>query len=79
MKKLPLVKETPMQVVPCLIIHTGFLDYPYLKENCKLIIIGVSKQQRLYANPEGIQKINFTYNLECYSLLEKIEIVTRNV
>ena len=39
------------------------LDYPYFKENYKLIIIDLSKQQALDADPKAIQEINFTGNL----------------
>ena len=40
------------------------LDYPYFKENYKLIAIDLSKQQALDANPKAIQQINFTGNLD---------------
>ena len=40
------------------------LDYPYFKENCKMIAIDLSKQQALDANPRAIQNINFTANLD---------------
>ena len=40
------------------------LDYPYFKENCKLIAIDLSKQQALDADPRAIQQINFTANLD---------------
>ena len=39
------------------------LDYPYFKENYKLIAIDLSKQQELDADPRAIQQINFTANL----------------
>ena len=39
------------------------LDYPYFKENYKLIAKDLSKQQVLDADPKAIQKINFTGNL----------------
>ena len=45
--------------------ETGcLLDYPYLKENCKMIAIDLSKQQALDADPRAIEKINFTANLD---------------
>ena len=52
------------------------LDYPYFKENYKMIAIDLSKQLALNADPRAIQQINFTANLEqriqkCFSLLEK--------
>ena len=39
------------------------LDYPYFKENYKLIAIDSSKQLALNVNPKTIQQINFTGNL----------------
>ena len=39
------------------------LDYPYFKENYKMITIDLSKQQALDAKPRAIQQINFTENL----------------
>ena len=39
------------------------LDYPYFKENYKLIAIGLSRQIELDADPRAIQQINFTANL----------------
>ena len=40
------------------------LDYPYFKENYKMIAIDLSKQQALDANPRKIQQINFRANLD---------------
>ena len=40
------------------------LDYPYFKENYKMIVIDLSKQQALDADPRAIQQINFTANLD---------------
>ena len=40
------------------------LDYPYFKENHKMIAIDLSKQQALDADPRKIQQINFTANLD---------------
>ena len=40
------------------------LDYPYFKENYKMIAIDVSKQQGLDSDPSTIQQINFTANLD---------------
>ena len=40
------------------------LDYPYFKENYKLIAIDLSKQQALDADPRAIQQINSTANLD---------------
>ena len=44
---------------------TGYLlDYPYFKENYKMIAINLSKQLALYADLRAIQQINFTANLD---------------
>ena len=40
------------------------LDYPYFKENYKMIAIDLSKQQSLDADPRAIQQIDFTANLD---------------
>ena len=40
------------------------LDYPYFKENYKMILIDLSKQQALDADSKAIQQINFTANLD---------------
>ena len=39
------------------------LDYPYSKENYKMIEIALSKQQTLDVDPKAIQQIYFTGNL----------------
>ena len=39
------------------------LDYNYFKKHYKMIVIDVSKQKALDADPKAIQKINFTGNL----------------
>ena len=41
----------------------SLLDYPYFKENYKMIAIDLSKQQALDADPRTIQQINSTANL----------------
>ena len=38
------------------------LDYPYFKNQYKIIPIDLSKQQALDADPRAIQQINFTEN-----------------
>ena len=44
---------------------TGYLlDYPYFKENYKMIAIDLSRQNELDADPRAIQQINFTANLD---------------
>ena len=44
---------------------TGYLlDYPYFKENYKMIAIDLSRQNELDADIRAIQKINFTANLD---------------
>ena len=40
------------------------LDYPYFKENYKMIAIDLNRQNELDADPRAIQQINFTANLE---------------
>ena len=40
------------------------LGYSYFKENYKMIVIDLSKQQALDADPRAIQQINFTANLK---------------
>ena len=40
------------------------LDYPYFKDNYKMIAIDLSKQQVLDADPRKIQQINFTTDLD---------------
>ena len=40
------------------------LDYSYFKENYKVIVTDLSKQQVLDADPRAIQQINFTANLD---------------
>ena len=40
------------------------LDYPYFKENYKMIAIDLGKQKELDADPRAIEHINFTANLD---------------
>ena len=40
------------------------LDYPYFKENYKMIAIDLSRQNELDVDPRAIQQINFTANLD---------------
>ena len=40
------------------------LDYPYFKDNYKMIAVDLSKQQALDAEPGAIQQINFRANLD---------------
>ena len=40
------------------------LDYPYFKENYKMIVIDFSKRQALDVDPRAIKKINFNANLD---------------
>ena len=45
--------------------RTGcLLDYSYFKENYRIIVIDLSKQQVLDVDPRAIQQINFTANLD---------------
>ena len=41
-----------------------FLDYSYFIKCFKLIVMDLSKQLKLYADPNAIQQINFTRNLD---------------
>ena len=40
------------------------LDYPYFKENYKIIAIDLKKQEVLDPDPRAIQQISFTANLD---------------
>ena len=40
------------------------LDYSYFKNYYKMIVVELSKQQALDADPKAIQSINFTANLD---------------
>ena len=40
------------------------LDYPYVKENYKMIAIGLSRQNELDTDPRAIKQINFTADLD---------------
>ena len=40
------------------------LDYIYFKNYYKMIVVDLSKQQALDADPKAIQQINFTTNLD---------------
>ena len=58
------------------------LDYPYFKDYYKMVVIDLSKQQALDADPKQIQQINFTANLDragnarfCFILEEAKETV----
>ena len=39
------------------------LDYPYFKENYKMVAIDLSRQNELDADPRAIQQTSFTANL----------------
>ena len=41
-----------------------FLDYPYFKENYKMIAVDLIRKNELDADPRAIQEINFTANLD---------------
>ena len=53
------------------------LDYSYFMDTYKMIVVDLSKQQALDADPRAIQQINFTANLDTagntrvYFILEK--------
>ena len=40
------------------------LNYIYFKNYCKMIVVDLSKQQALDADPKAIQQINFTKKIE---------------
>ena len=40
------------------------LEYPYFRDSYKMIVVDLSKQQVLDADPRAIQQINFTANLD---------------
>ena len=39
-------------------------DYPYVNDTYKVIVVDLSKQQALGADPRANQQINFTANLD---------------
>ena len=47
------------------------LYYPYFKEQYNVIAIDLRKQQALDLGPNAIQQINFTGNLEPFSIFHK--------
>ena len=55
------------------------LDYTYFKKYYKMIVIDLSKQQGLDADPRAIQQIDFTANLDrdgntrFYFILEEVK------
>ena len=40
------------------------LNYIYFKNYCKMIVVDLSKQQALDADPKAIQQINFTKKID---------------
>ena len=40
------------------------LDYTYFKNNYKMIVVDLSKQEALDADPKAIQQVNLTANLD---------------
>ena len=42
----------------------SLLDYPYFKDNYKMIAVDLSKQQALDSDPWAIQKININANVD---------------
>ena len=40
------------------------LDYPYFRDNYKMIAVDLSRQQELDTDPRAIHQINFTVNLD---------------
>ena len=55
----------------------SLLDYNYFKKHYKLVVVDLSKQKELDADPRAIQQIEFKYMLETnstiYWILEKSE------
>ena len=55
------------------------LSYPYVNDIYKMIVVHLSKQQALDADPRAIQQINFTANLDragntrIYFILEEVK------
>ena len=55
------------------------LDYIYFKNYYKMIVVDLSKQQALDADPKAIQQINFTANLDragnttVFFIIEEVE------
>ena len=45
----------------------SLLDYDYFKKNYKLVVVDLSKQKELDADPRAIQQIGFKYMLETNS------------
>ena len=60
------------------------LNYPYLRDNYKMIAVDLNRQQPLDADPRAIQQINFTANLDregntrVYFILEESKESKRN-
>ena len=42
----------------------SFLDYPYFRDSYKMIVVDLSKQQALDADPRAIEQINVAANLD---------------
>ena len=53
------------------------LDYPYFRDSYQMIVVDLTRQQALDADPRAIEQINFTANLDrarntrIYFILEK--------
>ena len=58
------------------------LDYPYFRDDYKMIAIDLSRQQALDPDPRKIQQIDFTANLDregdtrVYFILEEIDYIS---
>ena len=58
------------------------LDYPYFRDDYKMIAIDLSRQQALDLDPRKIQQIDFTANLDregdtrVYFILEEIDYIS---
>ena len=53
------------------------IDYPYFKNHYKLISIDLTQQQKLDADPKGIQHVNFTGNLDRDAITQMVFILHR--
>ena len=51
------------------------LDHSYFKDHYKTIVIDLSKQQALDADPKAIQQINFMANLDIEGNTTKLFII----
>ena len=53
------------------------LDYIYFKKYYKMVVVDLSKQQALDADPKAIQQINFTANLDRAEIRDSISLLKK--